>query len=117
MRSDGSHDLYAHDNNLYTFFNNESVRPPEKVPPNSVIIMDNVIGENQNVIRDYFTRRRHNKIDIFYFAPTYSKVQLIRDNDNLIVLLKKVKINLKLVYNEHSSNDIYIYITINVFRI
>jgi len=93
--------------NMYMFFDNESVIPPEKVSPNSVFIMDDVIGDNQDIIRDYFTRGRHNKIDIFYLAQTYSKVpkQLIRDNANLIVLFKQDETNLKHVYNEHSSTD------------
>ena len=69
--------------------------------------MDDVIGEQQNVIREFFSRGRHNKIDIFYLAQSYSKVpkQLIRDNANLIVLFKQDETNLKHVYNEHCSGD------------
>jgi hypothetical protein len=90
-----------------TFYENEEVISPEKVLPNSVFIMDDVIGENQGVIREYFSRGRHNKVDIFYLAQSYSKVpkQLIRDNANLIVLFKQDETNLKHVYNEHCSGD------------
>lgn len=93
--------------NMFSFYENDKVIPPEKVLPNSVFIMDDVIGENQSVIRDYFSRGRHNKIDIFYLAQSYSKVpkQLIRDNANLIVLFKQDETNLKHVYNEHCSGD------------
>lgn len=93
--------------NMFMFFDNEKVIPPEKVLPDSVFIMDDVIGENQNIIREYFSRGRHNKIDIFYLAQSYSKVpkQLIRDNANLIVLFKQDETNLKHVYNEHCSGD------------
>lgn len=93
--------------NMYTFFDKDNVIPPEEVLPNSVFIMDDVINEKQNVIRDYFTRGRHNKIDIFYLAQSYSKVpkQLIRDNANLLVLFKQDETNLKHVYNEHCSGD------------
>jgi len=93
--------------NMYTFFDKDNVIPPENVLPNSVFIMDDVINENQDVIRDYFTRGRHNKIDIFYLAQSYSKVpkQLVRDNTNLIVLFKQDETNLKHVYNEHCSSD------------
>lgn len=92
---------------MFSFYENDKVIPPEKVLPNSVFIMDDVIGENQNVIRDYFSRGRHNKIDIFYLAQSYSKVpkQLIRDNANVIVLFKQDETNLKHVYNEHCSGD------------
>jgi hypothetical protein len=93
--------------NIFTFFENEAVISPEKVLPNSIFIMDDVITENQSVIREYFSRGRHNKVDIFYLAQSYSKVpkQLIRDNANLIVLFKQDETNLKHVYNEHSSGD------------
>lgn len=93
--------------NIFTFFENDKVIPPEKVLPNSVFIMDDVIGEQQGVIRDYFSRGRHNNVDIFYLAQSYSKVpkQLIRDNANLIVLFKQDETNLKHVYNDHCSSD------------
>lgn len=93
--------------NMFTFFENEKVIPPEQVLPNSVFIMDDVIGEHQGVIREYFSRGRHNKIDIFYLAQSYSKIpkQLIRDNSNLIVLFKQDEMNLKHVYYEHCSGD------------
>jgi len=92
---------------LFTFFENDKVITPEKVLPNSIFIMDDVIGEQQGVIREYFSRGRHNKVDIFYLAQSYSKVpkQLIRDNANLIVLFKQDETNLKHVYNEHCSGD------------
>jgi len=93
--------------NIFTFFENDKVISPEKVLPNSIFIMDDVLGENQQVIREFFARGRHNKIDIFYLAQSYSKVpkQLIRDNANLIVLFKQDETNLKHVYNEHCSGD------------
>jgi hypothetical protein len=93
--------------NILTFFENAAVISPEKVLPNSVFIMDDVIGEQQNIIREYFSRGRHNKVDIFYLAQSYSKVpkQLIRDNANLIILFKQDETNLKHVYNEHCSGD------------
>lgn len=92
---------------IFTFFENDKVISPEKVLPNSIFIMDDVIGEHQQVIREFFCRGRHNKIDIFYLAQSYSKVpkQLIRDNANLIVLFKQDETNLKHVYNEHCSGD------------
>lgn len=93
--------------NIFTFYENDKVIQPEEVLPNSVFVMDDVIGENQNVIRDYFSRGRHNKVDIFYLAQSYSKVpkQLIRDNANLIILFKQDERNLKHVYNEHCCGD------------
>jgi len=78
---------------------------PKKVLPNSIFIMDDVIEKQQGMIREYFFRGRHNKIDISYLAQSYLKVpkQLIRDNANLIVLFKQDENNLKHVHNEHCS--------------
>ncbi|KAF0756536.1 Uncharacterized protein FWK35_00008846 [Aphis craccivora] len=59
---------------IFTFFENDKIISPEKVLLNSIFIMDGVIGEHQQVIQEFFCRGRHNKIDIFYLAQSYSKV-------------------------------------------
>ncbi|KAF0705544.1 tigger transposable element-derived protein 4-like, partial [Aphis craccivora] len=53
--------------------------------------------------KEFFSRGRHNKIDIFYLAQSYSK--LIRDNSYSIVFFKQDETNLNHVYNEHFSGD------------
>ncbi|KAL4135058.1 hypothetical protein QTP88_006720 [Uroleucon formosanum] len=90
---------------LFTFYENEQVIEPEKALPNSVFIFDDIITENQKIARTYFSRARHNLVDVFYLAQSYSKVpkQLLRDNANFIVLFKQDETNLKHVYNEHCS--------------
>ena len=92
---------------LFTFYENEKVIAPEEALPNSVFIFDDIISENQNIARTYFSRARHNLIDVCYLAQSYSKVpkQLLRDNANFIVLFKQDETNLKHVYNEHCSGD------------
>ncbi|VVC41603.1 Hypothetical protein CINCED_3A023643 [Cinara cedri] len=50
---------------IFNFFKNDKVIPPEKVLPNSLFIMDNIIGEQQTVIKEYFSRGRYNNVDIF----------------------------------------------------
>ena len=92
---------------LFTFYENEQVIEPEKALPNSVFIFDDIITENQTIARTYFSRGRHNLVDVFYLAQSYSKVpkQLLRDNANFIVLFKQDETNLKHVYNEHCSGD------------
>lgn len=92
---------------LFTFYENEQVVAPEEALPNSVFIFDDIIAENQKIARTYFSRARHNLIDVCYLAQSYSKVpkQLLRDNANFIVLFKQDETNLKHVYNEHCSGD------------
>jgi len=93
---------------LYKFSENETVIQPEKALPNSVFLFDDVITNNHNIVRSYFTRSRHHLIDVCYLAQSYSRVpkQLIRDNANFIVLFKQDEMNLKHVYDEHCSGDI-----------
>jgi GTPase SAR1 family protein len=92
---------------LFKFYENEEVIQPEKALPNSVFIFDDILSENQNTAKTYYSRARHNLIDVCYLAQSYSKVpkQLLRDNANFIVLFKQDETNLKHVYMEHCSGD------------
>lgn len=91
----------------FKFHDNEEVLSPNVASPNSIIIFDDVAGESQSNIRDYFAMGRHKQIDAFYLNQTYSKIpkQLIRDNANIIILFKQDDINLRHVYNEHVNTD------------
>lgn len=93
---------------LFEFRRNDEVIPPNEVLPNSVIIFDDIITENQSNIRDYFTMGRHNHIDCFYLSQTYSKVpkQLLRDNINFLLIFKQDDTNLKHIYEEHANSDL-----------
>jgi hypothetical protein len=51
---------------LFTFYENDEVITPEKALPNSVFIFDDIICESQTIVRSYFSRGRHNKIDVCY---------------------------------------------------
>lgn len=92
---------------LFTFHDNDKVIAPEKALPNSVFIFDDIICENQNIVRSYFSRGRHNQIDVCYLAQSFARIpkQLIRDNSNLIILFKQDETNLKHVYYDHCSSD------------
>ena len=92
---------------LFTFHENDEVIPPEKALPDSVFVFDDVLCENQNIVRSYYTRCRHNNIDVFYLAQSFARIpkQLIRDNSNMIILFKQDETNLKHVYMEHCSGD------------
>lgn len=86
---------------------NEEVISSQTARPNSVMVFDDVAGENQNNIRDYFAIGRHKNIDSFYLNQTYSKIpkQLIRDNANLLVVFKQDDVNLRHIYDEHVTTD------------
>ena len=91
----------------YTFTNNSDVMQPDKAKKNSIMIFDDVACEKQNNIRSYFCMGRHKNIDSFYLSQTYTHIpkHLIRDNSNLIIVLKQDLLNLRHIYNDHVGCD------------
>lgn len=80
---------------------------PNQAKEYSIVVFDDVVCNNQSVIRDYFCFGRHRHIDCFYLCQTYSSIpkQLIRDNANLIVVFKQDGTNLKHIYEDHVNTD------------
>lgn len=93
---------------FHPYSNNGEIIQPSDAKRNSIFIFDDVICENQNIIRSYFSMGRHKDIDCFYLAQTYSRVpkQLVRDNANFIVIFKQDEVNLQHVYSDHVSPDV-----------
>lgn len=91
----------------YVYNNHEEILKPEEAKENSVIIFDDIVCSPQSEIRDYFCMARHRSIDCFYLSQTYSKIpkQLIRDNCNILMVLKQDLTNLKHIYNDHVNTD------------
>lgn len=92
---------------FFSFSENDTVIPPEKAKPNSIMIFDDVACEKQNNVRAYFCMGRHNDIDSFYLGQTYTRIpkHLVRDNANLLVIFKQDLVNLKHIYNDHVGCD------------
>lgn len=80
---------------------------PKNAKTYSVIVFDDVVTDNQSVMRDYFSFGRHRHIDCFYLCQTYSAIpkQLIRDNANMIIVFRQDGTNLKHVYDDHVNTD------------
>lgn len=56
---------------------------------------------------EYFSKRRHNYIDLFDLCQTYAKIskRLIRDNAIFLVSFKTDDINLKHVFSDNYGKD------------
>lgn len=91
----------------YPFSASENIMHPSEARPNSIFIFDDVSCENQQVIREFFSMGRHNKIDSFYLCQTYAKIpkHLIRDNANCLIIFKQDDMNLKHIYSDHVGTD------------
>lgn len=76
---------------------------PEKPPPDSVFIFDDLVGSKQTMIQKYYSYGRHYRVDSFFLAQTYCSIKkhLLRDNANFIILFKQDEINLKHIFDEH----------------
>lgn len=93
---------------FYTFSNNAEIMEPSEAEPNSIFVFDDVICENQNIIRRYFSMGRHSGVDCFYLAQSYSRCPklILRDNSNFIIIFKQDDLNLRHIYSDHVSPDI-----------
>jgi hypothetical protein len=91
-----------------TFSNTSDVVSPDEASYNSVFIFDDVMCDQQQKMREFFSMGRHKSIDCFYLCQSYAKVpkHLIRDNTNFIVLFKQDELNMKHIYDDHVSPDI-----------
>jgi GTPase SAR1 family protein len=91
----------------YAFNNSENIINPSNARSDSIFIFDDVACDKQDIIREYFSLGRHNKIDCFYLRQTYAKIpkHLIGDNANTFVIFKQDVLNLKHIYNDHIGTD------------
>jgi len=91
----------------YAFSNNRDVILSKEALPNSIFIFDDVVCDNQNTIREYFSMGRHTNIDCFYLCQTYAKIPkyLIRGNANFSIPFKQDGTNLQHIYNDHVNID------------
>lgn len=93
--------------NLHTFSNTDDIMKVEDVPPDSVIVFDDISLENQDVVRDFFSRGRHFGIDCFYLCQSYSQIpkHLIRDNVNYLAIFSQDHFNLRNIHKSHVNSD------------
>jgi Poxvirus A32 protein len=103
----------------FTFSNNVDIITPNNARKNSIFIFDDVSCEKQNIIREYFSMGRHNKIDSFYLCQSYTRIpkHLIRDNANLLLIFKQDGLNLKHIYNDHINSDMSFEMFKNICKI
>lgn len=83
---------------------------PEDIHPDSIIIFDDVLTEDQNKIANFFIRGRHRNISCFYLAQSYTKIpkkSCIRENFNYLILFRQDSINLRQIYNEHITGTTF----------
>ena len=93
-----------------TFINNvEDIPDPSQHDPTrkNLLVFDDVMLGPQNKCEAYYTRGRHNNVDVFYIAQSYFRLprQTVRENANLFILFKQDNTNLSHIFRDHCAVD------------
>ena len=59
---------------------------------NCCVVFDDMLDSNQKLIDPFFTRGRHNDLDVYYLAQSYFDLpkRTIRNNSNIIILFHDI---------------------------
>ena len=73
----------------------------------NILIFDDIMLGPQNKAEAYYTRGRHNNIDVVYVAQSYFRLprQTVRENANLFIFFKQDNTNLSHIYQDHCAVD------------
>ena len=73
----------------------------------NVLVLDDVMLGPQNKVEAYFTRGRHNNVDVIYITQSYFRLprQTIRENANMFIFFKQDRKNLMHIFNDHCAGD------------
>ena len=74
---------------------------------NHIMIFDDVMLEDQTVIKKFFCSGRHNNVNVFYLVQSLHKLakHCIRQNSNIFILFKQDDKTLKYFHETHISGD------------
>lgn len=91
--------------NIYE--NCEEMITVDECEPDSLVIFDDCLLENQAIIREYFVRGRPKNISCFYLSQCYSKVdpQVIRNNSNFFIIFNQNGYYTHKIYNDIVRSD------------
>lgn len=91
------------------FENDEEIKNPKELDPeaNHIMIFDDVMLSDQNTIKEYFCKGRHNNVNVFYLCQSLLKISkhCIRDNANIFILFHQDVKTLKYFHEMHVSGD------------
>ena len=73
----------------------------------NLLVLDDVMLGPQNKVEAYFTRGRHNNVDVIYITQSYFRLprQTIRENANMFILFNQDRKNLTHIFNDHCAGD------------
>ena len=85
----------------------DEIQPLNEYEISVVVFDDMLLSKQENNIDLFFTRGRHNKIDIFYISQSYFHLpkNTIRNNSNMIILFKQTLRDIILLFHDIAGLD------------
>ena len=86
---------------------NTEIKPINKYS-GSVVIFDDMLGaKDSSQIDEFFTRRRHENLDVYYISQSYSALprQSIRNNTDRLILFKQTLRDVQSMYYDIGAYD------------
>ena len=99
-----------------TFTDQITADPSQHDPSRkNLLIFDDIMLGPQSTPEKYYTRGRHNNVDVFYIAQSYFRLprQTVRENANFFIFFKQDNTNLSHIFHDHCAVD---GISFDVFR-
>ena len=72
-----------------------------------VVVFDDMFDSNQKLLDPFFTRGRHNDLDVYYLAQSYFDLpkRSIRNNSNTIILFQQTLKDVENIYRDIEGFD------------
>ena len=85
----------------------DEIQPLENYENSTVVFDDMLLSKQQSNIDLFFTRGRHNKIDIYYISQSYFHLpkNTIRNNSNINILFKQTLRDIILLFHDIAGLD------------
>ena len=74
---------------------------------NCCVVFDDMLDSNQKLIDPFFTRGRHNDLDVYYLSQSYFDLpkRTIRNNSNIIILFRQTLKDVEHIYRDIAGFD------------
>ena len=74
---------------------------------NCCVVFDDMLDSNQKLIDPFFTRGRHNDLDVYYLSQSYFDLpkRTIRNNSNIIILFQQILKDVEHIYRDIAGFD------------
>ena len=85
----------------------DEIKPLENYENSIVVFDDMLLSKQESNIDLFFTRGRHNNIDIYYISQNYFHLpkNTIRNNSNIIILFKQTPRDIILLFHDIAGLD------------